>query len=244
MTARVLVIDDSPMTVQLISEALSAAGIVADSAGDLASLDERLDANTYDVVLVDVNMPEMYGDDVVEFLRVQRKVSARLFLYSDLPEQELMEKMKHSGADGYVAKSQGLEAAVETIRDALEGELHARRRVLLVDGGDAAGLQLKAELEARGHEVITAGDAESATKVILKKKTRPDVALLDVAAPSGSAETLSRFIKGNSLFAGIRVVLCSAAAQAPLERLAKEYGADAALAKNAQGLPQLLALLA
>ena len=84
MSARVLVIDDSPMTVQLLTEALSAAGLDVDAASDLASLDARLAGASYGLVLVDVNVPEMFGDDVVEFLRRQRGVSARLLLYSDL----------------------------------------------------------------------------------------------------------------------------------------------------------------
>jgi CheY-like chemotaxis protein len=243
MAARVLVIDDSLMTVQLISEALTAAGIGVDAATDLASLDARLDANRYDVVLVDVNMPEMYGDDVVEFLRVQRKLSAKLFLYSDLPEQELIEKAKHSGADGYVAKSQGLEAAVETIRDALDGTQVVKHRVLVVDDSEPTVRLLKAELEAKGHEVMTANGADAATKIILKKKTRPDLVLLDVNMPGINGEELCRFIKTNSLFAGIQVVFCSAAEEAELQRLVKTCGADGYVRKDQLIAKEILDLL-
>jgi CheY-like chemotaxis protein len=243
MAARVLVIDDSPMTVQLISEALTAAGIGVDAATDLASLDARLDANRYEVVLVDVNMPEMYGDDVVEFLRVQRKLSAKLYLYSDLPEQELIEKTKNSGADGYVAKSQGLEAAVETIRDALDGTQVVKHRVLVVDDSEPTVRLLKAELEAKGHEVMTANGADAATKIILKKKTRPDLVLLDVNMPGINGEELCRFIKTNSLFAGIQVVFCSAAEEAELQRLVKSCGADGYVRKDQLIAKEILDLL-
>lgn len=243
MAARVLVIDDSPMTVQLISEALTAAGIGVDSAGDLAALDARLDANTYELVLVDVNMPEMYGDDVVEFLRIQRKLTARLFLYSDLPEQELIEKTKNSGADGYVAKSQGLEAAVETIRDALDGKQIQKHRVLVVDDSEPTVRLLKAELEAKGHEVLTANGGDAATKIILKKKTRPDLVLLDVNMPGINGEELCRFIKGNTLFAGIQVVFCSAADEAELQRLVKTCGADGYVRKDQLIAKEILDLL-
>jgi DNA-binding response OmpR family regulator len=243
MAARVLVIDDSPMTVQLISEALTAAGIGVDAAGDLAALDARLDANTYELVLVDVNMPEMYGDDVVEFLRIQRKLSARLFLYSDLPEQELIEKVKNSGADGYVAKSQGLEAAVETIRDALNGKQIQKHRVLVVDDSEPTVRLLKAELEAKGHEVLTANGGDAATKIILKKKTRPDLVLLDVNMPGINGEELCRFIKGNTLFAGIQVVFCSAADEAELQRLVKTCGADGYVRKDQLIAKEILDLL-
>ncbi|MBL8917641.1 MAG: response regulator [Myxococcaceae bacterium] len=244
MAARVLVIDDSPMTVQLITEALIAAGFGVDSASDLASLDARLAGNTYDLVLVDVNMPEMYGDDVVEFLRSQRKLTARLLLYSDLPEAELEQKAQASGADGFVAKSQGLEAAVATIRDALGGGSHVqKRRVLVVDDSEPTVRLLKAELEAKGHEVVTANGADAATKVILKKKTRPDLVLLDVHMPGINGEELCRFIKGNSLFAGIQVVFCSGAEEAELQRLVKTCGADGYVRKDQLIAKEILELL-
>lgn len=232
MAARVLVIDDSPMTVQLISEALRAAGIGVDTASDLASLDAHLDKSTYELVLIDVNMPEMYGDDVVEFLRVQRKLTARLYLYSDLTEGELIEKVRNSGADGYVAKSQGLDAAVELIRDALEPAAIQKHRVLVVDDSEPTVRLLKAELEAKGHEVMTADGADAATKIILKKKTRPDLVLLDVNMPGVNGEELCRFIKGNSLFSNIQVLFCSAADEAELQRLVKACGADGYVRKD------------
>ncbi|NPC84515.1 response regulator, partial [Pyxidicoccus fallax] len=110
--SRVLVIDDSPMLVELTVRALTAAGYQASGAQDLASLDQKLTEGPFALILMDVNMPEMFGDDVVEYLRRQKKVTAKLVLYSDIPEAELAGKTKASGADGYILKSGGLEAVL------------------------------------------------------------------------------------------------------------------------------------
>lgn len=246
MAARVLVIDDSPMTVQLMTQALAGAGLQADAATDLASLDQKLDANTYDLVLVDVNMPEMYGDDVVEFLKVQRQLKARLFLYSDISEDELAAKAKAVGADGFIAKSGGVEHAVETVRAALPGASGSgvqARRVLVVDDSEATARLLEAELKALGHEVMTANSADAATKIILKKKTRPDLVLLDVNMPGVNGEEFCRFIKGNSLFAGIQVVLCSAEEESVLQRIVQTAGADGYVRKDSLIAREILDLL-
>jgi DNA-binding response OmpR family regulator len=232
MAARVLVIDDSPMTVDLLKGALANAGIEADAAGDLATLDVRLNAQSYELVLVDVNMPEMYGDDVVEFLRATRQIKATLLLYSDLPENELAKKAQTSGADGYITKSSGLEAAVERIASALQGSSRPRR-VLVVDDSEATARLLEAELSARGFEVATADSADKATKIILKKKTRPDLVLLDVKMPNVNGEQFCRFIKSNALFAGIKVLLCSGENEAELQRICREAGADGYVQKDA-----------
>lgn len=232
MAARVLVIDDSPMTVQLMTQALAGAGLAADAASDLASLDEQLGKATYDLVLVDVNMPEMYGDDVVEFLRATRQIKSTLLLYSDLPEDELEKKKIASGADGYITKSSGLESAVERVAEALSRSSRPRR-VLVVDDSEATARLLEAELSARGFEVNTADSADKATKIILKKKTRPDLVLLDVKMPNVNGEQFCRFIKSNALFAGIKVLLCSGENEAELQRICREAGADGYVQKDA-----------
>ncbi len=243
MASRVLVIDDSPMTIQLVSGALSGAGFEVETASDLAQLDERLAGAPFELVLVDVNMPEMYGDDVVEFLRVQRQITAKLFLYSDIGEDELKVKAKNVNADGYITKSAGLDAAVETVRSALSGGGTGKRRVLVVDDSEATARLLEVELSAQGHEVMTANSADAATRIILKKKTRPDLVLLDVRMPGVNGEEFCRFIKGNSLFAGIQVVLCSGEEEEELKRIAKAAGADGYVRKDTLIAKEILELL-
>lgn len=258
MASRVLVIDDSPMLVELTVKALQGVGLEAAGAMDLASLDERLSTGQYDLILVDVNMPEMFGDDVVEFLKIQRGVQSKLVLYSDIPEHELSEKAKNAGADGYILKSGGIEAllhkigailgismastAAASVQRRKTGEMPAiqpaaagakRKRVLVVDDSEMTARLLEADLTAKGFEVFTADTADKATKIILKKQTRPDLVLLDVRMPNVNGEQFCRFIKGNSLFSGIKVLLCSGEDPAELQRICREAGADGYVPKDA-----------
>src|SRR4051812_7723173 len=110
--SRVLVIDDSPMLVELTVGALRSAGYQASGAIDLASLDQKLGEGPFALILMDVNMPEMFGDDVVEYLRTQKQVQSKIVLYSDISEDELKAKVRASGADGYITKSGGLESVL------------------------------------------------------------------------------------------------------------------------------------
>lgn len=243
MAPRVLVIDDSEILLNLTVNALKAAGFDATGAVDLASLDQALGSGRVDLILVDVNMPEMFGDDVVEFLRSQRKLPSKLLLFSDLPEAELEKRAKSSGADGYVAKSKGIEAAVAEVRAQLGLTPPApaaaakpqprKKRILIVDDSEMVGHVLQGELSARGFEVHVADSAEKATRIILKKQTRPDLVLLDVRMPNVNGEQLCRFIKGNSLFSGIKVLLCSGESPDELRRICREAGADGFVTKDA-----------
>lgn len=246
MAARVLVIDDSQTTLNLIVGSLRAVGIESDAASDLKSVDERLGKSQYEVVLVDVNMPEMFGDDVLEFLREAKNLKARLLLYSDLPEEELVERATSSRADGYILKSQGVEAAIAEIQKHLAAAPKAParlRRVLVVDDSEATAKILEAELKAKGYEVLTARSAEDGTRIILNKKTRPDLVLLDVRMPGVDGESFCRFIKKNSLFSGIRVVLCSAMEEPELKAAAIAAGADGYVRKDSVIAAEILAHL-
>ena len=259
MSSRVLVLDDSPVLLELTTKALLSVGIEAVGALDLAELDRRLSATSFDLILVDVKMPEVFGDDVLDFLRSQRRVQSRLVLYSDLPEPELAEKARSCAADGYICKANGLERAVADVLRMLEGgedgdlisssqgradrapEVAAKkRRVLVVDDSELTAQWLERELCSKGFEVSIADSADEATKIILRKQTRPDLVLLDVKMPNVNGEQLCRFIKSNSLFAGIKVLLCSGERIEELERICREAGADGYVAKDAV-LGQLLA---
>ncbi len=253
MSARVLVIDDSPMLIELMLQALNGAGLNATGAMDLASIDEKLSGERFDLILVDVNMPEMFGDDVVEFLRTQRKVTSKLILYSDLSEKELAQKVQSSGANGFITKSKGVEAAVSEIARLVGVNLREsapptaaptsaaptppdkdkrKRRVLVVDDSEMTARLLEADLSAKGFEVSIADTVDKATKIILKKQTRPDLVLLDVRMPNVNGEQFCRFIKSNALFAGIKVLLCSSENVEELQRICREAGADGYVPKD------------
>jgi len=220
--------------------ALRSAGYEAAGATDLASLDSQLSTGPFDLILVDVKMPEMFGDDVVEFLKSERGITSRLLLYSDIDEAELLRKVASSGADGAVSKSTGIDGvlqAVATHLRALDAAADAtqagrRKRILIVDDSATTVMLLEAELRDKGFEVHTAETAEKATKIILKKQTRPDLVLLDVKMPNVSGEQFCRFIKSNSLFKGIKVLLCSGMEEKELQRICREAGADGYVAKN------------
>ncbi len=238
MAPRVLVIDDSQILLDITVKTLAAAGLEARGALDLAALDAALAEGPFGLILVDVNMPEMFGDDVVEFLRIQRKVDSRLLLYSDLPEEELARRASAAGADGYVVKAKGVEHALAEVRrhlglDTQEKAPGRKKRVLVVDDSEMVGMVLKGELTARGFEVFVADSAEKATRIILKKQTRPDLVLLDVRMPNVNGEQLCRFIKGNSLFSGIKVLLCSSENVDELRRICRDAGADGFVPKDA-----------
>jgi CheY-like chemotaxis protein len=246
-------LDDSQVLVELTTKSLSAVGVEAKGALDLSELDQALAGHPFDLILVDVKMPEAFGDDVLDFLRVQRQVRSKLVLYSDLPESELAEKARNCAADGYICKARGLESAVADVLRMLGASLepaqpalrlpelaHRKKRILVVDDSGLRVRRLEQQLSSRNVEVTAADTTDRATKLILHKRSRPDLVLIDIKAPGVNAEELCQFIKRNPLFAEIKVFLCSGEGSAELKVICQNLGADGYIPTEAM-LEQLVA---
>ncbi len=101
--------------------------------------------------------------------------------------------------------------------------------VLVVDDNPETTRLISAELEGKGFQILQAGSAEEATRILLGKSTRPHLVLLDVIMPGVDGKKLCRFIKSNEMFKGIKVVLCSSMSREKLRAAAKKCGADGAI---------------
>jgi two-component system NtrC family sensor kinase len=115
---RILLVDDSALIRASAAQALEAAGF------DItvrAAFDELLEHGIegFDLILMDVHMPELYGDDVAFTLRGERGVTTPIYLFSSLEEHELAKLAADAGIDGYLLKSAGLDELVVRVRQIL-----------------------------------------------------------------------------------------------------------------------------
>lgn len=124
MTAnqRILVIDDSPLVVEAISDGLEEFGVEVQGVTDLSEIDESQGGlDRFGLILIDVQMPAMFGDDVALVMRQGRSVSTPIVLLSSLDEAELSVRAREAGADGYISKRRGVDGILAEIRAWLDG---------------------------------------------------------------------------------------------------------------------------
>lgn len=108
---RIAVIDDSELVLAAVEDALLDAGF------EVAAMTEpdRDALTAADMVLIDVNMPQVYGDEAVGFLKEAWGIAGPVFLFSGASEDELRERTNAAGADGYVCKDWGMERLVAVV---------------------------------------------------------------------------------------------------------------------------------
>lgn len=118
MSHKILVVDDSVLMLDIVREALVGAGYQTATANNLAEFEEQNPAS-FDLILMDVQMPELYGDDVAAVLRHVRGATSRIYLFSNLPPEELAQRAEEAGVDGYFSKRDGMEALIANLRGVL-----------------------------------------------------------------------------------------------------------------------------
>lgn len=115
MGKRILIVDDSPLILAAAAHALREAGYVVETREGVEDLGAR-GSDGFDLILMDVQMPELYGDDVASVLRNERGVKTPIYLFSTLPAEELAQRAAEAKVDGYINKDAGAEHLIAEVR--------------------------------------------------------------------------------------------------------------------------------
>ena len=116
---KILVFDDSPLVLEVTQLALEREGFTVTTAVDLSAFEDARATGAPDLIVVDVQMPEAFGDDVASTLRGARGVRVPILLVSNMEELELERRAIEAEADGWVSKRSGLPELVRRVKELL-----------------------------------------------------------------------------------------------------------------------------
>ena len=112
---RVLVVEDDPVNQALVLDMARALGVEADLAGDGAEALARMAAFRYDVVLMDVMLPDRDGMDVTRQVRRELGESPRIVALTALASDGDRRRCLASGMNGFLAKPYRLAQLAEAL---------------------------------------------------------------------------------------------------------------------------------
>lgn len=144
----VLVVDDEENIRFLVGSALSAQDLDVSAVGSGADALSRLRGGVFDVVVLDVGLPDMNGFEVLRRLRLDGWAGSVLFLTARGSTEDRVRGLT-SGGDDYITKPFALEELVARVHIALRRAGRVERREL------RAG---ELVLDEDGHEVRVAGE--------------------------------------------------------------------------------------
>lgn len=108
---RVLVIDDSPITLKVVANALERAGYEVRTTSEIHTLRETFGSWRPELILTDVDMPDITGVELCRKLKASYdSAHVPVVLYSSRSEEMLAELARQCEADGFLSKARGVDA--------------------------------------------------------------------------------------------------------------------------------------
>jgi DNA-binding response OmpR family regulator len=127
----ILLIEDDPAVQELVTTLLSSAGFTVDTAADGASGQRLCASDKYEVIILDLGLPDMDGLDLLRRIRTQGITTHVLILTAkDEPEDRVIGL--DTGADDYLSKPCVLPELEARVRALLRRKYNAKNPILTV----------------------------------------------------------------------------------------------------------------
>lgn len=231
----VLIVDDS-LTVRMdLVEAFREASFHPIACGTAQEAREVLSAQTVDLIVLDVQLPDEDGIDLLKALRGLAGTSKTPVLILS-SEAEVKDRIRglQTGANEFVGKpydrSYIVAKARELVPDARSHGVNGRSTILVIDDSSTFREELRAALSLAGHEVLTATSGEEGLWLAATKQ--PDAILVDGVLPGIDGATVVRKVRLDAALRRTPCLLLTASEGRGAELRALDAGADGFVRKE------------
>ncbi len=122
MSARILIVEDEPAIVKMLSSALERSGYQVKSARDGRSALQQLKNTPFDLIILDIAMPRMDGWEALRRIRAISNVPVIMLTGQDADQDQV--RGLETGADDYITKP----ASIAVIRARVRATLRRDRQ--------------------------------------------------------------------------------------------------------------------
>jgi DNA-binding response OmpR family regulator len=116
---KILYVDDDAALREIVRDQLSTNGFAVDEAEDGAAAISKLEAGNFDLMLLDINMPNKSGIDVLKFIKDKSLTCKVIMLTGRVGFSVATESLK-LGADDYITKPFNMDYLLFSIKRVLE----------------------------------------------------------------------------------------------------------------------------
>jgi len=245
---RVLVVDDDQDVLSLIRRILEASGCAVTCVPDPKDLLRHPPGDRYDLVLLDVRMPDVNGLEACYLLRQHYGEDLRICMMTAAHDPDTVKRAAEMGADGWLTKPihrvnllalvglakrplpERRAATVPAVQKPARKATAKRPRVLVVDDDDDVLGYCRLVLGGAGAVVDAVRDSSKLSEV-LPEGGSYDLVILDVFMPGVSGIELLRRFSADVRNCASRMYVVSAADDQDLRAEARRCGADGFLKK-------------
>ncbi len=233
----ILIVDDDPMNRDMLSRRLAREDYtVATAEGGRVAL-EMMAAERYDLILLDIMMPEMDGYEVLQRIKADERLRhTPVIMLTALSDRESVMRCLKAGADDYLVKPFNMGEAKTRLLRCLEtksfqdppsssgDEPPKEIAVLVVDDEELNRDLLARRVKQAGYAPSCAQDGETALKLLAAKDF--DLVLLDIMMPGVDGYEVLSQMKWDERLREIPVIMISALNDSDSMARCFELGAD------------------
>lgn len=229
--AKLLVVDDSKAALYAVEKLLAPSGIHIVVASDGIEGQSALKKERFDVVITDLDMPNLNGLELCKWIKQDPKLSdIPVIILSSCDTDDDIEKGFRAGADAFVPKSMATAELVSSIERVMYRCNYVKSKtVLVVEDCQSIRRLTRDGLEDAGFKVATATDGIHALELL--ETVRPDLILTDLNMPNMSGCRLCRNLLNLERFKSIPLVIMSSISDKPVIQSLMQEGVAAYIAK-------------
>lgn len=175
---RVVIADDHPVVLKGLKDIIleSFADATIDEASKGYELMQKVHNNHYDLVLLDISLPDIHGLEVLKEIK-RKKPSLPVLIISMYPEEDYAVRAIRAGARGYVTKRTASDELVEAVRKILSG-----KRYVAPDFAQKMLLDFESDAEKPAHEGLSTRELQVISRIGKGKATKEIAEELHVSA--------------------------------------------------------------
>jgi len=228
---KILFVEDDLMISEIYQRKFEAAGFVVGTAATGKEVLRKAKEMDYDLVLLDMVLPEMTGLEVLEQLKKSDYPSdMKVIIFSNLSEKEDQDKAFAIGADGYIPKTQfsPSDLVVEIERrlndygeekknknkkengGAKVAVHHDKKQILFIEDEDIFIEMFGKKLEEAGYEVQYAKNGAWGVKEAIKGDF--DLIIMDMVMPAMGGKEMMERLRLEDKMKNVPIVVLSASA--------------------------------
>ena len=229
----VLLVEDDPMISEIYQRKLKDSDFSVDTAMSAGETLAKAKEKTYDVILLDVVLPEMNGLEILEKMRSDSAYPSdmKVIMLSNLNDEDSQEKATHFGALGYIEKSlySPSEMVTEMVRLLHEAEERERngskrqetsfgtlqkpedaKKILFIEDAYGFAETFGGKLRDEGYAVEFVARGDEGLRLALEKNF--DMVITNYSLPGLEGDEIIRGIRENETTKNLPVILFSSSA--------------------------------
>ena len=203
---KILIVEDSEFVNNAIFKTLSDMGYQCEQAFDYEVALFKLQYNEYDYVILDLNLPDAYGNELVR--NVQNTTKAKIIILTAETDIQSREILFKNGILDYLVKDKYFNNSILSIDQIIHSiERNVISTILVIDDSRVLRKHIELILKVRDYNVV---EAENAEEALLTLNTQAiNLIILDMELPDKHGLDVIRELKADPMLRTIPIFVVS-----------------------------------